>query len=56
MSKIERVDVFVASPGRTFVTLRVTTDDGAVIAEFRGHSRVIAGTWLPASETDTQSR
>ena len=28
MSKIERVDVFVASPGRTFVTLRVTTDDG----------------------------
>src|ERR1700723_2292363 len=31
----------------------VTTDDGTVIAEFRGHSRVIAGTWLPASETDT---
>ena len=28
MSKIERVEVFVASPGRTFVTLRITTDDG----------------------------
>src|SRR5688572_23424570 len=25
VSKIERVDVFVASPGRTFVTLRITT-------------------------------
>ena len=28
MSKIERAEVFVASPGRTFVTLRVTTSDG----------------------------
>ncbi|WP_405825543.1 D-galactonate dehydratase family protein [Streptomyces sp. NBC_00838] len=28
MSKIERVEVFVASPGRTFVTLRITTSDG----------------------------
>jgi acyl-CoA thioesterase len=35
--------------------VRVTADDGAVIAEFRGHSRVIAGTWLPASETDTKA-
>ncbi|WP_326806845.1 MULTISPECIES: D-mannonate dehydratase ManD [unclassified Streptomyces] len=28
MSKIERAEVFVASPGRTFVTLRITTTDG----------------------------
>ncbi|GAA0445536.1 D-mannonate dehydratase ManD [Streptomyces olivaceiscleroticus] len=28
MSKIERAEVFVASPGRTFVTLRLTTSDG----------------------------
>jgi mannonate dehydratase len=30
VSSIERVDVFVASPGRTFVTLRITTTDGVV--------------------------
>ncbi|NKQ54503.1 D-galactonate dehydratase family protein [Amycolatopsis sp. K13G38] len=28
MSKIERAEVFVASPGRSFVTLRLTTSDG----------------------------
>ncbi|GGY16176.1 bifunctional D-altronate/D-mannonate dehydratase [Streptomyces minutiscleroticus] len=28
MSKIERAEVFVASPGRNFVTLRLTTSDG----------------------------
>jgi mannonate dehydratase len=28
VSKIERADVFVASPGRNFVTLRITTSDG----------------------------
>jgi len=28
VSKIESVEVFVASPGRTFVTLRITTTDG----------------------------
>ncbi|MHA4998105.1 D-mannonate dehydratase ManD [Streptomyces sp. SD18] len=28
MSRIESVEVFVASPGRTFVTLRITTKDG----------------------------
>jgi mannonate dehydratase len=28
VSKIERAEVFVASPGRTFVTLRITTTDG----------------------------
>jgi acyl-CoA thioesterase len=33
--------------------VRVTVGDD-VIAEFRGHSRVIPGTWLP--ETDTKQR
>ena len=28
MSTIEKVDVFVAAPGRNFVTLRITTSDG----------------------------
>ncbi|GAA2613474.1 D-mannonate dehydratase ManD [Streptomyces axinellae] len=28
MSRIESAEVFVASPGRTFVTLRITTSDG----------------------------
>ena len=46
----------VSRNGRSGIyDVRVTVDDGTVIAEFRGHSRVIAGTWLPASETDTQS-
>ena len=36
--------------------VRVATEDGTVIAEFRGHSRVIAGTWLPTSETDTEPK
>jgi len=35
--------------------VRVTVDD-EVIAEFRGHSRTIGGTWLPASETDAKKR
>ena len=34
----------------------VAVDDGTVIAEFRGHSRVIAGTWLPVSDTDTKAK
>ena len=33
--------------------VRVTAGD-EVIAEFRGHSRTIAGTWLPLSETDSK--
>ena len=28
MTQIERVDVFVAAPGRNFVTIRITTSDG----------------------------
>jgi acyl-CoA thioesterase len=35
--------------------VRVTTSN-EVIAEFRGHSRTIAGTWLPPHETDSKQR
>jgi acyl-CoA thioesterase len=34
--------------------VRVTNGDEKVIAEFRGHSRVIGGVWLP--ETDTEQK
>jgi acyl-CoA thioesterase len=43
----------VSRSGRSGIyDVRVTVDD-VVIAEFRGHSRVIGGTWLPA-ETDAK--
>ena len=35
--------------------VRVTVDDD-VIAEFRGHSRNISGTWLPTGENDTRKK
>jgi acyl-CoA thioesterase len=35
--------------------VRVTADD-VVIAEFRGHSRSIGGTWLPAGGTDIKQK
>jgi acyl-CoA thioesterase len=35
--------------------VKVTVGD-EVIAEFRGHSRTIGGTWLPAGETDTNKK
>ena len=35
--------------------VRVTSGDD-VIAEFRGHSRTIGGTWLPAGETKTKKK
>jgi acyl-CoA thioesterase len=35
--------------------VRVTSGDD-VIAEFRGHSRTIGGTWLPIAETDTKKK
>jgi acyl-CoA thioesterase len=45
----------ISRSGRSGIyDVRVTTDEGAVIAEFRGHSRVIGGVWLPASETSTK--
>jgi acyl-CoA thioesterase len=46
----------VSRSGRSGIyDVRVTSEDGAVVAEFRGHSRVIAGTWLPASDAETKS-
>jgi acyl-CoA thioesterase len=45
----------VSRSGRSGIyDVRVAAGDGTVIAEFRGHSRVIGGTWLPSSETDTE--
>jgi acyl-CoA thioesterase len=45
----------VSRGGRSGIyDVSVTSGDGTVIAEFRGHSRVIAGTWLPASASDTK--
>ncbi len=35
--------------------VRVTSGDD-VIAEFRGHSRTIGGTWLPVNESDTNQK
>ena len=47
----------ISRSGRSGVyDVRVTADEGTVIAEFRGHSRVIGGVWLPASETDTKQK
>jgi acyl-CoA thioesterase len=46
----------VSRSGRSGIyDVRVTSEDGAVVAEFRGHSRVIAGTWLPAFDAETKS-
>jgi acyl-CoA thioesterase len=45
----------ISRSGRSGIyDVRVTVD-GTVIAEFRGHSRVIGGTWLPA-ETDATKK
>lgn len=38
----------VTRGGRSGIYDVSVTADGTVIAEFRGHSRVIPGTWLPA--------
>jgi acyl-CoA thioesterase len=41
----------ISRSGRSGIyDIRVTVDD-AVIAEFRGHSRTIAGTWLPVADS-----
>ena len=47
----------VSRSGRSGIyDVRVTVDDGTVVAEFRGHSRVIGGIWLPTSEIDTEPK
>jgi acyl-CoA thioesterase len=44
----------VSRTGRSGIyDIRVMTGD-TVIAEFRGHSRIIAGTWLPAADTPSK--
>jgi len=46
----------ISRSGRSGIyDVRVTIGD-EVIAEFRGHSRTIGGTWLPAGETDTDKK
>jgi acyl-CoA thioesterase len=43
----------ISRSGRSGIyDVRVTADEGTVIAEFRGHCRVIGGVWLPASEIE----
>ena len=47
----------ISRSGRSGIyDVRVTSGEGTVIAEFRGHSRVIGGVWLPATEIDTQQK
>ena len=42
----------ISRSGRSGIyDIRVSADD-VVIAEFRGHSRTIGGTWLPVMESD----
>ena len=44
----------ISRSGRSGIyDVRVTAGD-VVIAEFRGHSRVIGGPWLPTAETETK--
>jgi acyl-CoA thioesterase len=44
----------ISRSGRSGIyDVRVTAND-VVIAEFRGHSRSIGGTWLPVAETDPE--
>jgi len=46
----------ISKSGRSgMYDVRVTVG-GEVIAEFRGHSRTIGGTWLPTGETDTRKK
>ena len=47
----------ISRSGRSGIyDVRVTADDGTVIAEFRGHSRTIGGAWLPTSGTDPNQK
>ena len=46
----------ISRSGRSGIyDVRVTAGE-TVIAEFRGHSRVIGGVWLPASEIDIKQK
>jgi acyl-CoA thioesterase len=44
----------ISRSGRSGIyDVRVTVDD-TVIAEFRGHSRAIGGSWLPVADSETK--
>jgi len=46
----------ISRSGRSGIyDVRVTVND-AVIAEFRGHSRAIGGTWLPVADIETKQK
>src|SRR5437899_2024254 len=46
----------ISRSGRSGIyDVRVTVND-TVIAEFRGHSRTIGGTWLPVADTDAKQK
>jgi acyl-CoA thioesterase len=46
----------ISRSGRSGIyDVRVTVDD-TVIAEFRGHSRAIGGTWLPVADVGTKQQ
>jgi acyl-CoA thioesterase len=46
----------ISRSGRSGIyDVRVTAGDD-VIAEFRGHSRVIGGSWLPTTDSDTKQK
>jgi acyl-CoA thioesterase len=46
----------ISRSGRSGIyDVRVTAGDD-VIAEFRGHSRVIGGRWLPTADSDTKQK
>ena len=46
----------ISRGGRSGIYDVRVTADGVVIAEFRGHSRTIAGTWLPVADTDNKQQ
>jgi acyl-CoA thioesterase len=46
----------VSRSGRSGIYDVQVTAGGEVIAEFRGHSRTIGGTWLPPNETSSKQK
>ena len=46
----------ISRSGRSGIYDVQVTVDGEVIAEFRGHSRTIGGTWLPPNETGSKQK
>jgi acyl-CoA thioesterase len=46
----------ISRSGRSGIYDVQVTTDGEVIAEFRGHSRTIGGTWLPPNETNSKQK